>query len=551
MPVIGASIYNELELRSSREREVQQLAISVARQAALEMERVVTGAAGVLQAIAKAPVVAELNTEQCNRYLSDLKPALPQFAAIAVFDREGFSRCRSDGVAIAASFGDRPYFQEALAAKGIVVMGEYTISRVTGQSTLPFALAVMKDGQIAGVVASSIDLNWLAESLRARKLANNASLTIADRNGTIIAREPIPERFVGTKIPDAYMSLLRAQSAGTSSVKSQDGTERILGYIPVNEAPIGLYISAGISRDDAFAVVDHATRRNLIMGLAGAAVAILLAWLSGRHLLHGPVRQIANTLAARRAGDEDRRTHMKAETGDIEALGAEIDAYMDELNRARIERESAEQHRVMLTNELSHRIKNLLATVQAIASQTFRDNSDPKSSQRAFFDRLDAMAKAQALLVLDRTDAATVKDAIAISTSVFEAVPGSRFRLSGPQVSLKPEAALSLAMAAHELSTNAIKYGALSVPEGHVAISWNVSGDRFTLTWIEQGGPPAKLPTRRGFGSKMIERVLTSEIGGSAQIDYDAEGLRCTFEAPISGLSGVLSDGLDGVANAI
>jgi len=537
LPIMGVLVYNEIALRQSREREVERLALNVARQAAIEMERLRSGHEGVLHVIAKAPAVVQLNPELCTRYLADLKPALPQITAISVLDREGKVRCRSDAVAATGSFADRSYFQDAVEAKGRLVLGEYTVSRITGIAALPFAVAIMDGDQAIGVVASSIDLRWLGESLRARELTQNASLTIADREGMILAREPLPERFVGTKIPDSFAHLVTAKAPGTARLRSQDGTERILGYVPVGVEPEGLYVSAGISREEAFAAIDAATRRNVVIGLSAAGLAVLLAWFLGDRLLLGPVRTVTDTIAARRAGDYDRRTGMSRKDGDIEGLGAEIDAYMDELNQARIEQERAEQHRTMLTHELSHRVKNLLATVQAVASQTFRSGTDIKASVATFNDRLTAMAKAQDLLVADRADAATVMEALSSSTSVFEAEPGTRFKLSGPTVPLRSAAAMSLAMAAHELCTNAVKYGALSAPHGHVEVRWSVTDDRFQLEWIEHGGPPATPPKRQGFGSRMIERVLTAELGGTAQMHYEPFGFRCIFEAPISALT--------------
>jgi len=537
LPIVGVLIYNEIALRHAREREVERLALSVARQAAIEMERLRDGMAGVLHAIGQAPVVVQLNPDQCSRYLGDLKPALPQVSALAVLDAEGNSVCRSDGAAPEGAFSDRAYFKDAVAARGRLVLGEYTVSRVTGAPILPVALAFLIDERPAGVVAASIDLRWLGEALRARDLTNNASLTIADRQGTILAREPLPERFVGTRIPEAFGHLLRADSPGTTRVRSQDGTERILGYVPLRWEPNGLYLSAGIAHDEAFAEINRATWRNAVIGLAAAGLAILLAWMMGNRLLVGPVRAIANTIAARRAGDVDQRTGMNARDGDIEGLGAQIDGYMDELNQSRLEQEQAEQHREMLNHELSHRVKNLLATVQAIASQTFRTGSDVRSSLATFNDRLSAMATAQNLLVSDRADAATVMEALSNSTSVFEAEQGTRFKLEGPPVPLRPEAALSLVMAAHELCTNAVKYGGLSSPHGYVEVKWTLLEEKFALEWIEHGGPPASPPQRQGFGSRMIQRVLTSELGGTAQMEYGPFGFRCTFEAPASALA--------------
>jgi two-component sensor histidine kinase len=109
-----------------------------------------------------------------------------------------------------------------------------------------------------------------------------------------------------------------------------------------------------------------------------------------------------------------------------------------------------------------------------------------------------------------------------------------RIEFAGPRIWLSPRAALALALALHELSTNAAKYGALSVEEGRVSIRWDVNGDRLRLVWAEQGGPPVTAPTRRGFGSRLIERGLAADLGGTAQIGFEPTGVTCTIDASLS-----------------
>lgn len=112
-----------------------------------------------------------------------------------------------------------------------------------------------------------------------------------------------------------------------------------------------------------------------------------------------------------------------------------------------------------------------------------------------------------------------------------------RFRVSGPEVRLKPSAALALSMALHELGTNAVKYGALSVPHGHVEIRWRLDGEgadrRLTLHWREQGGPPVRMPERKGFGSRLIEQALAAELDGDVHVSYKVSGLECEMVAPL------------------
>lgn len=124
-----------------------------------------------------------------------------------------------------------------------------------------------------------------------------------------------------------------------------------------------------------------------------------------------------------------------------------------------------------------------------------------------------------------------------ISDAAAPHAGGARFDLSGPDLQIAPKTAISFALAIHELATNAVKYGALSRPEGHVSVRWRVmkshKGRRLRLEWQEQGGPPVTPPISRGFGTRMIERGLAAELGGTAQIEFATEGVRCVVDAPL------------------
>jgi len=204
IPILGALAYNEVALRLSRGEEVGALALGVARQAALEMEWLTSGTEGILHAIAAAPPVAALDAGPCEDYLPRLDTDLPQFTNLVVVDASGISVCRSDRGGEPPDLSDRPYFADAMAAGGRLVIGEHTVSRSSGRPVLPMALSILDpSGRPVGVVVTAFDLEWLGATLRERRLARNGSLTIADRDGTIIAREPLPEQFVGTVIPEA------------------------------------------------------------------------------------------------------------------------------------------------------------------------------------------------------------------------------------------------------------------------------------------------------------------------------------------------------------
>jgi PAS domain S-box-containing protein len=206
------------------------------------------------------------------------------------------------------------------------------------------------------------------------------------------------------------------------------------------------------------------------------------------------------------------------------------------------DRKRAELHLRLLVNELNHRVKNTLATIQAIAGQTFHAARSLPQAQEAFSARIVALAEAHDLLTRENWEGAELTDVLARLQTLHGAP--ERFSLAGPSVRLAPRMALSLSMALHELATNAVKYGALSMPSGRVRIDWSVApgaragtggGPRLLLTWRESGGPPVLPPTRRGFGSRLIERGLAAELSGEANIDFLPEGVLCRIEAGLEG----------------
>lgn len=200
-------------------------------------------------------------------------------------------------------------------------------------------------------------------------------------------------------------------------------------------------------------------------------------------------------------------------------------------------RKRAEEQRMLLINELNHRVKNTLATVQSLAMQTLR-NTERSSEARALFEsRLSALARAHDLLTHEHWEGASLAEVVDRALSPFR-TSGERIRVEGPFVRLTPKQALALSIALHELATNASKYGALSGEEGEVSVRWTLADDRFRLSWIESGGPRVEPPTRTGFGARLIQRNLASELGGSAVIDFRPTGVVAEIEAPLEGRAG-------------
>ncbi len=529
LPTLAILAYNEIALRRDRAAEVDAMALRTGELAALEIQRILDGAEGILTAIAGAPVLRGFQPDACDQYLAEVKAGLPQLTAITALDLSGTVRCRSAPPAVTTGYDKFPYFHAALATGGFVI-GDYTIGLNSKRALLPLALPI-KDQQHAtvGVLVAGLDLGWLGARLHERDFSQNRALTIADRNGVIVAREPFPERFVGTRIPDAFQNLVHGDRPGTLEVTSQDGTERIIGYIPAKQ--IGLYVSAGIAKDQAFAPIDQATGRGALLAVAGAALAFLTAWLLGRGLVRGPVNRVLTTLGAWRAGDLTARTGMRSGEGEIADIGAEIDRSMDELVAARAARRKVEAHRDLLVGELDHRVKNTFATVLAVARQTFTSSDASRDDFRKFSERLKALSNTHQLLMSEHWESADLAETIAACIAPYRGRDGlaERFRVRGEPLQVRAKAALSFSMAVHELCTNAIKYGALSNATGRVEMAWDVdrrpAEPQFAFHWIESGGPAVTPPAETGFGSKMIEQVLALELGGTVEVAYRPSGL--------------------------
>lgn len=195
--------------------------------------------------------------------------------------------------------------------------------------------------------------------------------------------------------------------------------------------------------------------------------------------------------------------------------------------------QAAERQKLMI-DELNHRVKNTLATVQSIAMQTARSHTDPRTFAEGFQARLMALSHTHDLLTRSHWEGADLRAVLEHET---EAHGPNRISLNGPPVPLEPAAALSLGMIFHELATNAAKYGSLSAPEGRVLVDWSVADQIrpvLRLSWRELDGPPlTAAPTHKGFGSRLIERNVRHDLAGEVKVDYASIGLAVEFRIPL------------------
>jgi PAS domain S-box-containing protein len=196
------------------------------------------------------------------------------------------------------------------------------------------------------------------------------------------------------------------------------------------------------------------------------------------------------------------------------------------------EKRANEQQRLLL-HELNHRVKNTLTVVQGLAHQTFKSSSVPPELLRSFEGRLGALAAAHNLLMKQTWEATPIVDAAEAALKPFQTA-SRRISLEGPGLLLTPSATVTLTLALHELATNAAKYGALSKDGGTIEIQWATEANALTLVWREHGGPPVVEPVKSGFGTRLLQRAIASDLGGTVAIDFAPAGLACTIVAPLA-----------------
>lgn len=401
-------------------------------------------------------------------------------AAIAMGDREG-NQTFNSFVAAGEPLPRRVNIEsiEEVFRSGKPAFSNMFVGSVTGRRLITVSVPVRRDGVIVADLSFAVPLQ-LFQDIIIEQAPPGWTVSIFDRTGTNFARVPNPDQTIGQKAsPTLLPALLSAQPEGKLPTSSLEGVPLLTAF---TSSPLtGWSVAAGTPVSTLTAPLWR------IIAMTAAIAAILLS------------------------------------IGLAFAIGM----------AARIAR--GEALLTLMVNELNHRVKNTLATVQSIAEQTFRNSADTAEAARKFDERLRALGNVYDLLSGERWANADLRKIVHDAIEPFAAGGTHRVSFSGPEIRLAPRPALMVSLVLHELATNATKYGALSVPAGQVSVTWMEAGpDRMRLVWREQGGPPAQPPERRGFGTRLIEQGFPAQLGGSANIDFRGDGIVCTLECPRS-----------------
>ena len=545
VPAVAIQGYNEYALRSARGEVVRNEAMRAARSVASDLGQFGRGTSQVLGVLTEVPEIKDKDPASCTAYLKTLLGKVPGVFFFGVADADGSIVCNTLGSARGAyNLADRVYFQDAMRTNGFAI-GEFVNGRITQRPTLQFAQAIPGNGgRPEGVVIASIDLDHLAGHQARAGLPPDATLTVADRKGSILIRLPNHAEWVGKPLPPDFWSALTANRGTVIDLPGLRGNMRITGIAAATPDDLdSVTVAVGLSPKAAFADIDAATRRGVILILLGAVLALVAALLAGRALIRRPVRRLLRAASEWRSGDLGARTGLSgpSEFGQLgaafDAMAASLQKHEGEL-RAEISRSHLLQERqTMMLHELNHRVRNTLTTVQSLARQSRRTDDMGERLE----GRIISLSKTHDLLSRDDWTGASLTTVLENEFAPFREQQVDRFHLVGPDLDLPPRYVLALGMTLHELTTNAAKYGALSVEEGRVDIAWHVvtgeSGTRrLALEWRESGGPPVTEPRRRGFGTRLINGGVGHELGGTVHLDFDVTGLRCTLEVPLDAL---------------
>lgn len=361
--------------------------------------------------------------------------------------------------------------------------------------------------------------------------------SLVDRNGTIIWRNIRPEYFVGRKASGTMRQRLNApENEGAAESTSLDGVRMLSAYH--RSSLSGWAVIVGVPLSEVRAAVQPSLLRGGFMLLALFLFSALLAAALGRRLNNG-------LKVLTRAVDADRTGQPVLSTG-----LTEFDAAALALHESAAARSRSERHQQILIGELNHRVKNTLTVVQSLAHQTFRGRCNPEQLIQSFEARLQALATAHNLLTRSGWESAPMSDVVKGALKPF--CGPDRCRIEGSDFSLPPQTAVNLALALHELATNAVKYGALSVPTGRVLVQWSTAPGRFEFDWEESGGPPVQPSGSEGFGTRLIKRTLASELKGEVDMDFAPSGLRCRLIGSLPPEPDPLQPGVaEGVAAAV
>lgn len=440
-----------------------------------EMQSVTSG----LQVLALSQSLIEDNFTRFRNEVDAFLVRFPAGANISLADADGrqaFNSAKPNSKSLPPA--QRDTLQDVFST-GQPAYSNLFRESVTGDAIIVVDVPVYRSGKVVYSLSLSLPPSVFQRIIEQKNFGPEWTVSFFDRTGTNFARVPNPEKTIGQKAsPSLFAELFKHQEAKVSTT-SLEGVPLLTAYTrsPVSEWTVAAGIAVAVVIAPLWATLVVTAAVGVILLLIGLAFAIRMA------------REVAHAGALRE----------------------------------------------LMVNELNHRVKNTLATVQSIAGQTFRSTADSEAKAK-FEARLVALGRAHNILSDESWQSADLREIVGKAFESIGLVNSARVSLSGASVRVSPRTALIVSMVLHELITNALKYGALSQATGRVHVEWLLRGESREecayLTWRELGGPKVAPPQSKGFGSRLIEQSIVVQLGGRARVDFAADGLVCMLEFP-------------------
>jgi signal transduction histidine kinase/CheY-like chemotaxis protein len=325
LPAIAIQAYNEIDLRRTREVEVHNEALGLAKLAAAEQQQIVQGVRQALIALSELPAIKAKDADGCHAYLSRIKERYPEFIVFIVFDMNGSSFCDSSSELKPTTAAGRAFLASVLKT-GEFTIGEFAVGRRTGRNVLHFALPFYgDDNRVGGVVMAALSLDWLADYIAQKSVPEGAALSITDRNGTYLARYPDNGRYVGGKLPAGKGPIL---DDGTVADKvSIDGVRRIVGFAAVGR---DLLVSFGLDKAKAFTKMESRTQRDILLIALSTLIVLSLTVWGAQRFIQRPFAQLVDAANQWRRGEFSRRVDIQGNS-EIERVASAFNTMADAL----------------------------------------------------------------------------------------------------------------------------------------------------------------------------------------------------------------------------
>lgn len=523
LPLLGFVVFLLLELERGQFQALKLETAQDAQTVSRNVERAVSDMATTLTLVANSAELQQGNLAAFHRRVSESLKGSSLYVLLVRMDGAQLLNTRLAFGTALPRMSNIASLQSALRSGKTELSGVFygaTSKRWVINLTMPLQPAQPSD---AAAVVLTQDAASLASLLSTDNLPPGWTAGLLDGDGRIIVSSGPDNRPSGDQFDQSSLDLMHGSN--NSLIIYRDGVQYLLGYSKVADWPWSVAIWGPVSSVQGSFVTIW---KNLLIGSMVFLALSLCVVLTAAHQLRSAIRKIA--AMAERIGHGDIVSPERTKI-----LEANQVAFA--LSNASFDRAQAEERTHFILQELVHRTKNILSLVQAMMRQLARGTDNVDEFQRAVSGRLAGLAQSIEALAKQQWGGIPLSTLVELQLMT---VVGSTERVArrGPDLLANANAVQNLGLVFHELATNSVKYGALSVFEGKIAVEWTILDAQseqpmLELTWTEINGPPVTEPSRRGFGSTVVERHAASAFGGKVSMDFNPEGLRWSLVAPL------------------